>query len=286
MKKVNRTSTVIVVLILAILTIYFFLIKLPNLPTNCQCKKIGSADENESKTHSETSANDFTRSQKKPYLVESYKESVKKFHKIALTHKSDKVTAQSYQFVYGLYLTPLRYNKISLLEIGLGCGMKHGPGKSLKLWKEFFSNVTIDIIEKNKLCAESYRSQVNKLFLGDQSDFEFLESIGPNNSYDVIVDDGGHSRKQQIHSLIGLWECLKPGGVYVIEDIYLAEEGHKTVYNDYDVSTVEVILHLIALFNKQVAFRRKDLDVVLREIFNKLLSVNCFAHACVLVKKY
>jgi hypothetical protein len=214
-----------------------------------------------------------------------YTDLVKAFYDIAIKHSTDKVTAHAYQLLYGLYLSPIRYKNIRMLEIGLGCYMGYGPGKSIIVWKEYFSNVTIDILEYDKICGEPFRKDVNQLFLGDQSDLEFLASIRIDNSYDLIVDDGGHSRKQQIHSLIGLWDILKPGGIYVIEDIYFSL-GTNKFQIDYDVSTVEVILHLITLFSKEVEFsKRMDLDVHFKSISKTLLSVNCFAEACVLIKK-
>jgi hypothetical protein len=214
-----------------------------------------------------------------------YADLVKAFYDIAIKHKTDKVTAHSYQYLYGLYLSPIRYKSIQMLEIGVGCGMPYGAGKSIIAWKEYFLDVKVDIVEFDRGCAERFRSQVNNLFIGDQSDLRFLKKIRARNSYDLIVDDGGHSRKQQIHSLISLWDSVKPGGIYVIEDIYFGV-GTTRYYQDYDVSTVEVLQHLIMLFSKQIEFTKlPSLDKHLKSIFKSLLSVNCFAEACVLIKK-
>ncbi len=164
--------------------------------------------------------------------------------------------------------------------------MHYGEGKSILVWKEYFTRVTLDILEYNKQCGESFRKDVNQLFLGDQSDLAFLASIGKSNSYDLIVDDGGHSRKQQIHSLIGLWDILKPGGIYVIEDIYFSLGTLEQHIADYNITTFEVIHHLITLFSKEVEFsKRMDLVVHFKLIFKTLLSVNCFSENCVLIKK-
>ena len=48
----------------------------------------------------------------------------------------------------------------------------------------------------------------------------FLEKVGKEGGpFDVIVDDGGHSRQMQINSLIGLWPYVKSNGFYIIEDL-------------------------------------------------------------------
>ena len=70
-------------------------------------------------------------------------------------------------------------------------------------------------------CAEPFRKQVKEMFKGDQSYLNLLRKIGEQvGHFELIVDDGGHSRKQQVNSLIGLWPFLSKGGVYVIEDMY------------------------------------------------------------------
>jgi predicted methyltransferase len=39
--------------------------------------------------------------------------------------------------------------------------------------------------------------------------------------FDVIVDDGGHNTAQQLSSFMMLFQhALKPGGLYVIEDLH------------------------------------------------------------------
>lgn len=36
----------------------------------------------------------------------------------------------------------------------------------------------------------------------------------------MIIDDGYHASKHQQITLVSLWETLKPGGIYVIEDLH------------------------------------------------------------------
>ena len=65
---------------------------------------------------------------------------------------SDKVTDHGYQEMYGMYLLPLlqprarhvRHNRpFKMLEIGLGCDMKYGPGKSVSIWKNLLGPTDI-----------------------------------------------------------------------------------------------------------------------------------------------
>jgi hypothetical protein len=60
-----------------------------------------------------------------------------------------------------------------------------------------------------------------KILVGDQSDPNFLavlaEQHGP---FDIIVDDGGHTMKQQRLSFDNLWKHVAPGGVYLCDDTH------------------------------------------------------------------
>ena len=204
-------------------------------------------------------------------------------------HKTDKISVHHYEYLYGINLGPIREETINLLEIGLGCGMPYGPGKSITLWREFFPNATISILEFDKNCAEPFRSQVKNLYTGDQSDFNVLKQLAKTGPYDVIIDDGGHSRKQQINSLIGLWPQVKSGGYYVIEDIFTAFLDN---FNDKpSENAIDIMFQLIILLmdGREIGFQTKfpqtPISEISKEIAKDLLYVSCFKRACILKKK-
>lgn len=63
--------------------------------------------------------------------------------------------------------------------------------------------------------------------VGDQADPDFLAAVvAEHGPFDVIIDDGGHTMKQQIGSIETLFPTLAPDGVYLVEDThtsYLSE---------------------------------------------------------------
>ena len=152
---------------------------------------------------------------------------------------SDKFTDHSYHTMYGIFLWPLlrdavaANSKIKLLEIGLGCDMKYGPGKSAHLWKSFFGKVgEIWFAEYNELCVEQElqygRLNGLNIITGDQSNQTTLikwvkETSG---NFDVIIDDGGHTNHQIKSSFDVLFEsALSPGGLYFIEDMQVGRSN-------------------------------------------------------------
>jgi len=109
--------------------------------------------------------------------------------------------------------------------------------------------------------------------------------------YDIIVDDGGHTRKQQVNSLIGLWSYVrKNGGIYVIEDIFTSFIPE---FNDNKQSALDVIFELIiilndpgpASFGPPYLYPNVTISKEAIEISKELASLNCFERACALIKK-
>ena len=69
-------------------------------------------------------------------------------------------------------------------------------------------------------CKNLEEDQI-EIFIGDQSDKEFLrdvkEKIG---DIDIILDDGGHTMEQQIGTYEHLYSSVNKTGVYMVEDIH------------------------------------------------------------------
>ena len=221
------------------------------------------------------------------------KQWIEEFRQIGMKYKTTKVSDHGYESLYGMYLGPIRKQiNIRMLEIGLGCNMPNGPGKSVLVWREYIPNVKLSVLEYDANCAQQFRPQLEQLFVGDQSNLTLLNQIvSIGGQYDVIIDDGGHSRKQQIHSLIGLWPAVKPsGGIYVIEDMHFSYDSFAIDYQETAFNILMKIVHSFvfqdrAFNNFNMSLKSYSFSDKLQDISNSLFSVNCFRNACVLVKK-
>jgi len=132
--------------------------------------------------------------------------------KIGTTHK-----LKSYYDAYDFHFGQLdREKKYNILEIGV----QDGGG----LWtlKEYFFNSSITGLDVEENCKK-YESKDDdvEVFIGDQEDVVTLEKIhkdrGP---FDIIIDDGGHTMKQQIISFYKLFPLINNNGIYIIEDLH------------------------------------------------------------------
>jgi len=141
---------------------------------------------------------------------------------LALHYGTDKSSAgHGYTAFYEQYLGPLRDGPITLLELGVW------EGASLRLWRDYLSHARI--IGVDKYDRDIHIDGV-EIVIAEQDD----RSIARLGSFDVIVDDASHLSSKTIRSFHHLFPRLRPGGLYVIEDLQTSydtehyEEGQQT----------------------------------------------------------
>ena len=187
-------------------------------------------------------------------------------------------------------------NELNFLEIGLGCGMPYGPGKSILVWQDYLPNALISILEYDEVCARPFETLVSKLYIADQRDREKMRKVGEQSGpYDIIVDDGGHSRKMQINSLIALWPFVKKrGGIYIIEDIFTSYMEINGLNDNPEQSSLDLMIELIVILNDPSKLSKEwkiqmptniKLSQAARDLSVDVMSINCFEGACALIKK-
>jgi cephalosporin hydroxylase len=158
-----------------------------------------------------------------------------------------------------------------LLEIGV---LK---GDSLRAWKELFPNtriVGIDIDENVSKISPDLT-----IFIGDQVDKVFLDSvIGLIGIPDLIIDDGGHTRTQQVTTFRHLFPKLNSGNLYVIEDL---ETTYMQNYNDSPFSAMQMLISMLTPTN----FDGNTLGRQVGDQFDFLYSTMIFEQNICLIKK-
>lgn len=117
--------------------------------------------------------------------------------------------------VYETHFARFRGKEIHILEIGVS------QGGSLQMWKNYFGpEAKIYGIDINPKCKDLEEENI-KIFIGSQSDREFLRKVKAElPKLDILIDDGGHSMKQQIVSFQELFDHVKTDGVYLCEDLH------------------------------------------------------------------
>lgn len=88
------------------------------------------------------------------------------------------------------------------------------------MWRQYFGpDCIVYGIDCKKEC-KVYEDERTRIFIGDQADREFWAEFRRQvPQLDVLIDDGGHQTQQQIVTLEEILFHLRPGGVYICEDI-------------------------------------------------------------------
>ena len=122
---------------------------------------------------------------------------------------------EHYFEIYERYLQPFVGTPCTYLEIGVQ------RGGSLKLMRDYLGpQARIIGVDVDPSCAV-VRDEGFEIHIGDQANGAFLERlVRETGTYDIVVDDGGHTADQQITSFFMLFPRLKPGGIYIVEDLH------------------------------------------------------------------
>lgn len=117
--------------------------------------------------------------------------------------------------IYERHFARYRGRQVTILEIGVW------KGGSLQMWKHYFgADARIYGVDINPDCAMFAEPQIEVL-IGSQEDREFLRWL---RSYlptiDILIDDGGHTMRQQIVTFEELFPHIAPDGVYLCEDLH------------------------------------------------------------------
>ena len=122
---------------------------------------------------------------------------------------------QHYFEIYDRHFSRFRGTPVNIVEFGVS------QGGSIQMWKHYFgASANIFGIDINPNCKQFEEPGVN-IFIGDQEDRSFLQSVaGQIPAIDILIDDGGHTMRQQIATFEELFPCITPNGVYLIEDLH------------------------------------------------------------------
>lgn len=153
---------------------------------------------------------------------------------LAKKYRTDKAPLyHNYTPIYHSYFKSFRNEPIKLLEIGFK------RGASARMWEEYFPHAELHFIDISNNFIEQYGKDLSSrchLHVANQENVEqlrnFLKIAGHN--FDVIIDDGGHSMKQQITSFKILFPAVKSGGVYIIEDLHTSYWKKFGGYGSFD----------------------------------------------------
>lgn len=192
--------------------------------------------------------------------------------------RHNKMTKWSHYFeVYHKYLQGYRNKKITMLEIGVW------GGGSLQMWKKYFGPecriLGVDIMEECK----SYEEDQIKIYIGSQSDREFLQKLKQENArIDIIIDDGGHKMEQQIITFEELFPHLAEGGIYICEDMHTSYWQSFGGGNQAEISFVDYSKQFVDRMNARYSM---EADMHADELTRSIGAIHYYDSMIVIEKK-
>lgn len=120
--------------------------------------------------------------------------------------------------IYHRHLSKFVGRNPVIVEIGVY------SGGSLPMWRHYFGpGCRVHGIDIDPECT-LYNGPDTTIHIGDQSDREMwrrFRAAVP--QVDVLIDDGAHTSEEQTVALEEMLPHLRPGGVYICEDVHVTE---------------------------------------------------------------
>ena len=155
---------------------------------------------------------------------------------LILSYGSDKAGPfHNYTIFYERLFSKFREEKLEIFELGIGTnkadvpssmGPRGKPGASLRAWRAYFesANIYAADIDRDTLFAED-RIQT---FWVDQRKPDTIRALWrqlDGISFDIMIDDGLHDASANISFFLKSLQKLKPGGIYMVENIRPTDAG-------------------------------------------------------------
>lgn len=117
--------------------------------------------------------------------------------------------------IYQRHFSKFVGREVHVMEVGIY------SGGSLPMWKECFgTGCHVYGVDIEEACM-AYKDDKTEVFIGDQADRSFWARVREAvPTVDILIDDGGHYPEQQRITLEEMLPHLRPGGVYLCEDIH------------------------------------------------------------------
>jgi len=173
---------------------------------------------------------------------------------------------------------------ISLLEIGVQ------NGGSLEVWHKLLPPhsrvIGLDIDER---CRELRLSEGIELHIGDATQQAFVDSALGETRFDIIIDDGSHRSNDIIASFDILFGRLKPGGIYVVEDLqcsYWPAYGGGFRAEGSSIEWAKDLIDAINADHLESTFELRSEELAQLRAFNTQIARIAFFDSVLVVQKY
>ncbi|MET4802769.1 glycosyltransferase [Bradyrhizobium sp. LB11.1] len=189
--------------------------------------------------------------------------------------------AHHYTRIYHELFRSKALEPIRILEIGLCRGRVEGWSQdqvpSLQMWLDYFPNA--EVIGADIEDFSWFSHPRVRIHLVDQGDRGMLEQLAAKEKpLDIIIDDGSHASAHQHLTLGVLFPSLRPGGMFVIEDLdwqppEIPSNGAPLVKDVLNAMKQSGVFTSNVMTEAEVKLISDDVDeILLNDSFRELMS--------------
>ena len=175
---------------------------------------------------------EYFNSDKGDFFVDQYMQPIKRNYK--------KITAHGYSKFYEKYFFDRKNEQCNILELGSFYG---NACASLFF---YFNNSKI---YSGDIYPDLFRyksKRINNFFIDNGSEDSIKKNLlNKEIRFDIIIEDGGHSFKDQIISLFLLFRKLNPGGLFITEELDFPDTRKDMNINNEKPTLKNILLSII-----------------------------------------
>ena len=169
-----------------------------------------------------TAVDDMIKGFEKIDTHDTKEKALKQLAAIEISKSTDKNTIHSYIDTYEKLFSSIKDTTKNVLEIGIQAG------GSLLLWHDYFENAIIygiDNEHEKKIPNWLNNYDRIKTYNSDAYNTAFIknEFINKNKFFDIIIDDGPHTKESMIFTAEHYSKLLTDNGILIIEDVQSME---------------------------------------------------------------
>lgn len=133
-------------------------------------------------------------------------------------HGSDKADRHDYTRYYAAIFRQIREKVTRVFELGIF------GGSSLRLWREYFPSATIVGADIDPGMVSAARGERIEAYLCDETNEAQVSALP--GDFDIMIDDALHTYEDNVRFFGWSKHMLRPGGIYIIEDLPQHELGY------------------------------------------------------------
>ncbi len=182
---------------------------------------------------------------------------------LADRYGSDKGSAKHrYTELYQMLFLPYRGRAIDFLEMGLQIGgPEHGRDAdrkttdlpSVRMWLDYFPKAHIHGLDVSDFSWFAHdRFTFHRCDMDARANIAAAAAAMP--AFDIVIDDASHASHHQQFAFLELFPRLKPGGLYVIEDLRWQPPA-------YEREGITRTAELFRSFSESRSFSHADADM-------------------------